>query len=123
MKLYARNIPNMPQVVNLAKKIIDRWSRLVFGIKTTYQRDLDDDFEGDAHHDQYKRLRRKLADLQTVAQERQGSDDEGENQEASSNEHSAAKQARPNKKDHQIQRTRVGIIMPCKNAFDFIEKP
>ena len=67
VKLYARNIPNMPQVVNLAKKIIDRWSRLVFGIKTTYSRDLDDDFEGDAHHDQYKRLRRKLADIQNVA--------------------------------------------------------
>ena len=51
VKLYAKNIPNMPQVVNLAKKIIDRWSRLVFGIKTTYSRDLEDDEEGDAQLD------------------------------------------------------------------------
>jgi len=29
----------MPQVVNLAKKIIDRWSRLVFNIKTSYSKD------------------------------------------------------------------------------------
>lgn len=59
VKLYARNIPNMPQVVNLAKKIIDRWSRLVFGIKTTYSRDIDDE-DYDSHRDQYRRLKRKL---------------------------------------------------------------
>lgn len=49
VRLYAKNIPNMPQVVNLAKKIIDRWSRLVFGIKTNYSRDVDDDEEGDTN--------------------------------------------------------------------------
>ncbi len=59
VKLYARNIPNMPQVVNLAKKIIDRWSRLVFGIKTTYSRDVDDE-DFDTHRDQYRRLKRRL---------------------------------------------------------------
>lgn len=49
VRLYAKNVPNMPQVVNLAKKIVDRWSRLVFGIKTNYSRDLEDDDEGDVN--------------------------------------------------------------------------
>lgn len=51
----------------MAKKIIDRWSRLVFGIKTSYSRDVDDDDEGDAHLDQYRRLKRKLQELQAAA--------------------------------------------------------
>jgi hypothetical protein len=64
VKLYSKNQANMPQVVALAKKIVDRWSRLVFGIKTTYSRtEMDDDDEGDAHHEQYKRLKRKLEEI------------------------------------------------------------
>lgn len=52
----------MPQVINLAKKIIDRWSRLVFGIKTTYSRDVEDE-DFDSHRDQYRRLKRKLQEI------------------------------------------------------------
>lgn len=65
----------MPQVVNLAKKIIDRWSRLVFGIKTSYSRDIDDE-DYDSHRDQYRRLKRKLQEMQGQAQALNESDQE-----------------------------------------------
>lgn len=122
VKLYAKNIPNMPQVVPLAKKIMDRWSRLVFGIKTNYSRDAEDDDEGDAHQEQYKRLKRKLQELKQVAQTRKSDDSEDENDKAAtSNENSEPKIREP--KAEQVVRSRAGIIMPAKNAFDFIEKP
>jgi sRNA-binding protein len=93
VKLYAKNVPNMPQVVVLAKKIIDRWSRLVFGIKTSYSRVDEDDDEGDAHHEQYRRLKRKLQELQAVAQTRKAdeSEDEKDGEQPSSNENSEPK--------------------------------
>lgn len=88
VKLYARNIPNMPQVVNLAKKIIDRWSRLVFGIKTNYSRDADDE-DFDTHRDQYRRLKRKLEEIKGQAQTLNESDQE--DNKSNSHDHSEPK--------------------------------
>ena len=36
MKAYSKNRSNMPQVQELAKRILDKWSRMVFGISTAY---------------------------------------------------------------------------------------
>ena len=59
----------MVQVQDLAKSILDKWGRKVFGISTSYDyvvnRAGSDDDEGDfesaaAGQDQYRNLRRKL---------------------------------------------------------------
>ena len=36
VKAYAKNRANMLQVQDLAKRILDKWSRMVFGISTSY---------------------------------------------------------------------------------------
>ena len=36
IKAYSRNRANMPQVQDLAKRIIDKWNRMIFGISTNY---------------------------------------------------------------------------------------
>ena len=57
-------------VTILAKRIMDKWSRMVFGISTSYHEgggrhaddDDDDELTNSSHHynDQYRSLRRKL---------------------------------------------------------------
>ena len=44
IKVYANDKANMPQVAGLAKTIMDKWSRMVFGISTTYI-DRGDEYE------------------------------------------------------------------------------
>lgn len=64
VKVYAKNRANMPQVQDLAKRIIDKWSRMIFNIKTSYfepSRDRDayeDDIVDD--HNGYRTLRKKI---------------------------------------------------------------
>ena len=36
VKVYSKNRANMAQVQDLAKRILDKWSRMVFGISTSY---------------------------------------------------------------------------------------
>ncbi len=53
VRAYAKDRANMPSVTELAKRIVDKWSRMIFGISTTYYdpgRDEDDDTEAD-HRD------------------------------------------------------------------------
>lgn len=62
VKAYAKNRANMASVQELAKRIVDKWSRMIFGISTTYYdpgREEDDEGEVD-HRDQYRNLRRKI---------------------------------------------------------------
>lgn len=33
---YSKNRANMPQVVDIAKRIVDKWNRMIFGISTNY---------------------------------------------------------------------------------------
>ena len=57
IKIYAKNRAKMPQVVDLAKRIEDKWSRMIFGISTRYYdggaggRDDDDYENNDADQD------------------------------------------------------------------------
>lgn len=44
IKIYAKNRAKIPQVVDLAKRIEDKWSRMIFGISTRY-------YEGERHRD------------------------------------------------------------------------
>ncbi len=71
----------MPAVQDLAKRIIDKWSRMIFSIQTTYYdpgRDEDDDTEADPR-DQYKRLRRKIDRMKESALvQRQQDEDQNE---------------------------------------------
>lgn len=65
----------------MAKRILDKWSRMVFGISTSYydagRRSLDDDEADNNFHDQdqYREMRRKLDRIKQIAQIR---DDEEE---------------------------------------------
>lgn len=55
VKVYAKNRANMPSVQDLAKRILDKWSRMVFGISTSYYemaRGADDDEADVSGHDQ-----------------------------------------------------------------------
>ena len=66
VKAYSRNVPNMPSVVTIAKKIVDRWSRAVFNIRTTYGNknkaaDLDEEDDAYMLKDQYRAMRRQQA--------------------------------------------------------------
>lgn len=68
VKVYSNNKANMPQVQDLAKRIIDKWSRMVFNISTSYMKagmtqedDFDEVFENE---DKYRSLRRKLDRIQ-----------------------------------------------------------
>ena len=65
VKIYANDRANMPQVASLAKNIMDKWSRMVFGISTTYV-DRGDEYENDVpRRDQYRKLKAKLERMQS----------------------------------------------------------
>ena len=64
IKIYANDRANMPQVASLAKTIMDKWSRMVFGISTTYV-NRTDEYEDDLpRRDQYRKLKAKLERMQ-----------------------------------------------------------
>lgn len=73
IKIYAKNKAKMPQVVDLAKRIEDKWSRMIFGISTRYydgDRGRDDDEIGennDHDQDQYRRMRQRLERMKQSA--------------------------------------------------------
>ena len=74
IKIYANDKANMPQVAGLAKTIMDKWSRKVFGISTTYI-ERGDEYEQDLpRRDQYRKLKAKIEKMQADA----ASDDDGE---------------------------------------------
>ena len=77
VKAYASEKANMPQVVGMAKKLVDKWSRMVYGICTTYGT-RDDEYETEiSSRDQYRKLRQKLSKIQKEAeQEESPSEDE-----------------------------------------------
>ena len=59
----------MPQVVGMAKKLVDKWSRMVYGICTTYGT-RDDEYETEiSSRDQYRKLRQKLSKIQKDAEQ------------------------------------------------------
>lgn len=60
IKIYANDKANMPQVASLAKSIMDKWSRMVFGISTTYV-ERGEEYEIElSRRDQYRKLKQKL---------------------------------------------------------------
>lgn len=78
VKVYAKNRPNMSTVQDLAKRIIDKWGRMVFGISTSYYDGahlVDDEGDNYAHeNDQYRDLRRKIDRMK--ARSRAGAEEE-----------------------------------------------
>lgn len=66
IRAYANGKANMPQVQGLAKSIVDKWSRAVFGISTSYYDAVrgggdDDDLDNSTgDQNQYRRLRREI---------------------------------------------------------------
>ena len=112
VKAYSLNRANMPQVVDLAKRIVDKWNRMIFGISTNYYRQVEGD-DGKLitvanDDDQYRNLRHKIDDIKYAAQEEQA---------ARPQMSAAAANA------SKIHRGDKGIIMPRMNAFDFVERP
>lgn len=103
--MYADGQPNMNAVKGLAKQIYERWCRMQYEINTRY------DAEGQ-YDLQYRQLKQKVAGRQMRS-------------ESDSEDSPQAKQPQKAKKsdESQIKRGRVGIIMPHRNAFDFIERP
>lgn len=83
VKVYANNQANQPKEVSLAKSIMDKWGRMVFGISTTYKElgqgagGAEDPEEMDEYYDEeggaggraagldkYKRFKKKLTKMQ-----------------------------------------------------------
>ena len=79
VKVYANNQANQPKEVSLAKSIMDKWGRMVFGISTTYKEtgqgaggedpeEMDEYYEEDAVGrsglDKYKRFKKRLTKMQ-----------------------------------------------------------
>jgi TFIIS helical bundle-like domain len=54
VQCYAENLAGIPSLQGLAKRIIEKWSRLIYGIKSHYADGLDDYEEG------YKNLQKRL---------------------------------------------------------------
>ena len=62
IQVYAKNKAGMHQVLDQAKRIYDKWSRIFFGISTSFydgNRNDDDEVDGGGH-DQYRNLRRQI---------------------------------------------------------------
>ena len=120
IKIYANDKAKMPQVAGLAKQIMDKWSRMVFGISTTYvQRGEEYEEIEIPRRDQYRKLRQKL---ERDAKEALEDDNDSDSEEV------GAKRKRKQKnagipEEQEIVRGRAGIIMPQRNAFDFVDKP
>ena len=113
VKAYSLNRANMPQVQDLAKRIVDKWNRMIFGISTNYYRQVEGD-DGKLitvanDDDQYRNLRHKIDDIKYAAQE----EDQAVRPQMSTAAANASK----------IHRGDKGIIMPRMNAFDFVERP
>ena len=79
----------MQEAQKQATRIIDKWSRMIYNIRSSY------DAEGE-YTAKYQALQNKIEKLRT---------------------------ADPLTLEGQIQRTRVGVLLPERNAFDFVEKP
>lgn len=55
VQCYAENLAGIPALQGLAKRIIEKWSRLIYGIKSHYADDGLDDYE-----EGYKNLLKRL---------------------------------------------------------------
>lgn len=109
----------MPQVAGLAKSIMDKWSRMVFGISTTYMDRGEDGEEGLPRRDQYRRLKQKIDRIAQEVEDENGSDSE----EVGTKRQRKKQKVSVLTDDQEIVRGRAGIIMPARNAFDFVDKP
>lgn len=120
VQYYAKGITKMPTVKRLAKQILDKWNRMIFKIRVSY------DPEG--NYDQgYQEFSKKIQEMkggQVQSKKEQLDNDEGdeEEDEFDDNYHGRKRQPQVNE-GNQIMRGRVGIIMPDKNAFDFTARP
>ena len=88
VQCYAEGLTGMPDAKKMAKRIIDKWSRIIYEISSNY--------DADGFDRNYRSLQNKLSSM---------------------------KQTPPSSQDARITRSRIGIILPERNAFDFIERP
>ena len=112
----------MPQVLEVAKRILDKWSRMFCGISTSFYdagRFGDDDDDG-APQDQYKSLRKNI---ERIRQSAQANLDDDEDEETGRRRKERPQLTAAQKQAQEVQRGVHGIIMPARNAFDFVEKP
>ena len=145
VKVYANNQANQPKEVALAKSIMDKWGRMVFGISTTYKEtgqgaggedpeEMDEYYEEEAAGrsglDKYKRFKKRLTKMQEEQALEISEEEEGE-EELSKDEIKRRRQEKIKRKlkdgqgnaAAQITKGREGIVMPQRNAFDFVEQP
>ena len=110
----------MPQVAGLAKQIMDKWSRMVFGISTTYVDRHEDAEDILPRRDQYRRLKQKI---ERIAQDAEDEQNESDNEEVGTKRQRKKQKVSMLPDEQEIVRGRAGIIMPARNAFDFVDKP
>lgn len=119
VQYYAEGLANMPAMRPLAKSITDKWSRIIYQINTKYDPEGEYDCE-------YRQLQKKLDNVKQVhaanAAHNNNEDDDGREEGGPLRRRKGGKRESDGNGQH-IMRSRVGIILPDKNAFDFTVRP
>ena len=112
----------MPHLQPLAKKIIEKWSRLVYNIRSEYD-------EHGEFHDEYRRMQHRLAKIRKdTNKENEGAKKPGspaaEDESVDESIGGGGKDSIPK---HIYAKVHIGhsggIVLPSQGAFDFVERP
>lgn len=122
VKAYTSEKAGIPKVMGIAKKLVDKWSRMIMRIQTTYVNYTkeEEEYYDMSSRDQYRKLRQKLNKIQQDAEVESEEDEDGLGEKKP---RKRQKTSVLQEEGQEIVRGRAGIIMPSRNAFDFVEKP
>lgn len=82
VQYYSEGIANIPQVIPLAKKIIEKWSRLIYHIKSSFDEGGAEDFDHE-----YRNFQKRLQKIRNRGgEEKTRTSDVDDNEEESSSE-------------------------------------
>ena len=115
VQFYSEGIAKLPTVQSLAKRIVEKWSRLFYNIKQTYESDGSDDDSN------YRKFYHRLLKLKASAA---GGDEASENSDEENDDEATKRHKRKNTlqspiSDHML----TAHSFTSRNAFDFIERP
>lgn len=114
----------MPEIKRQASLIVDKWARSVYNIQSEY--DPTGKFDDNYRVYQERLLQQKQEKQKALQIEEMHNQGESENDDSDSPTPGKTKRGKTRKpidESKDIQRGRMGIMLPERNAFEFVHRP
>ncbi|CDW71719.1 protein iws1 homolog [Stylonychia lemnae] len=123
VQLYEQGASKQAELQRLAKHIIDKWSRQLYQINQEY--DAEGNFDKTYRNYQAKMIKRKQKVISNLQPEHDSEDEPAQNdiQDKSTEQALKKKKHAEDEEKKEITRGRMGIMLPERNAFDFVVRP